>query len=103
MPDSQKKKLELNPCCYFVSHVSFATGLLLGASAIISVRRGQRSGRICRAADGAAEGAVRELPLPPGKPGNAFLDLLKYVKARGIKALSLGILKGHQTLRVNLM
>ncbi|CAE7029219.1 cyp120 [Symbiodinium natans] len=54
--------------------------LLLGASAILSVRRGRRSGRVGRAADGAVEGAVVELPLPPGKPGNAFLDLLKYVK-----------------------
>eukprot|EP00913_Durusdinium_trenchii_P020774 g19514.t1 len=24
--------------------------------------------------------AVKELPLPPGKPGNAFLDLIKYIK-----------------------
>ncbi|CAE7228746.1 putative cytochrome P450 120 [Symbiodinium microadriaticum] len=57
-----------------------ATGLLLGAAANLSLRGRRGGGRVRRGAGAATEGAARELPLPPGKPGNAFLDLLKYVK-----------------------
>ena len=80
-----------------------ATGLLLGAAANLSLRGRRGGGRVRRGAGAATEGAARELPLPPGKPGNAFLDLLKYVKARGIGGILQGFGVCRETVRVGVV
>ena len=55
--------------------------LLLCLPTGLALRSKCREGRgQCRVQATAGDAKRSKLPLPPGKPGNAFLDLLKYVK-----------------------
>jgi len=80
----------LSVACSHAQPADKAPGTLLGSSApaalaaatvTVAQRRHHQRRKKNTAVKAAAEAAVKEeLPLPPGKPGNAMMDLFKYIK-----------------------